>query len=509
MADQEHTEGREQIIPDFYDQETQIFEELSPAEPRRPWWRQRRWQVLIGLILLFVLIGGSVLTVVALRRGRVTYQYQRVARGTFTQVVSATGTLQGTVYNVTAPTSGKITALYVSVGQQVRAGQVLAKLDSTSLQDAVNQAQAQVNAAQTALTDAQNNLSKVEAQANASLATAYDQEQNALYNCDHPALNQAVPPNCKQLAEDQYAQAQSQAAAQIASAQAQVDNAQSQLKTAQAQLTTAQHNLSLTTITAPHAGVVATINGSVGSYPGGSVSGLGSSSGGGSQSGGVNTGTAGSAGSPATAAFIQIVDLSSLQITANVNEADIGAVNTGQQVHFTVSAYGNRQFRGSIRAISPLGQSVSNVVTYPVTITVDLSSARDAHLLPGMTANLTITTLQHEDVLLIPVDAVNFARSVANLSGRNGTPVLDPAQIQAAVAQARQLVQDLRNLPPGEQPTPGYVLERAGDRWVIKPVVLGLTDGNTYEVLAGLEVGESVVTGAQGGPFTALNQVGS
>ncbi|MBX5450741.1 MAG: biotin/lipoyl-binding protein, partial [Thermogemmatispora sp.] len=269
MAEQEHAERKEQIIPDFYDQETQLFEEFNEPAPALPWWRQRRWQILLILILLFLLIGGSALTVVALRKGRVTYQYQRVTRGTFTQVVNATGTLQGSVYNVNAPTSGKITALYVSVGQQVRSGQVLAKLDSTSLQDAVNQAQAQVNAAQTALTDAQNNLSKVQAQVNASLATAYDQEQNALYNCDHPALNQSVPPNCKQLAEDQYAQAQSQAEAQLASAQAQVDNAQSQLKTAQAQLATAQHNLNLTTITAPHAGVVATINGSVGSYPGG------------------------------------------------------------------------------------------------------------------------------------------------------------------------------------------------------------------------------------------------
>ncbi|MBX5451785.1 MAG: efflux RND transporter periplasmic adaptor subunit [Thermogemmatispora sp.] len=238
---------------------------------------------------------------------------------------------------------------------------------------------------------------------------------------------------------------------------------------------------------------------------GGTTSGLSGTS----QSSSSSAGTTGAVSSPATTAFIQLVDLSSLQITANVNEADIGAVNTGQQVHFTVSAYGNRQFSGTIRAISPLGQSVSNVVTYPVTINVDLGSARGAHLLPGMTANLTITTLQHEDVLLVPTDAINFARNAATLSERNGSPVIDPAQVKTALAQAHQLLQDLHNLPPGEQPTPGYVLERSGERWVVKPVVLGLTDGNTYEVLAGLELGESIVTGAQGGPFTALTQAGS
>jgi multidrug efflux pump subunit AcrA (membrane-fusion protein) len=499
MAESEQGADRESILPDFYEQETQIFEVAEGSEPPRPWWRQRRWIVIITVMLIVALLGGGVLAVVNLRRERITYQYQRVTRGAFAQVVTATGSLQGTVYNVNAPTGGKITAIYVSVGQHVHAGAVLAKLDTTSLQDALNQAQAQVNAAQTSLADAETNLSKVQAQANASLATAYDQEQNALYNCDHPAPNQQVPPDCKKLAQDQYAQAQSQADAQITSAQAQVDNAQSQVNTAQAQLATAQHNLNNTTITAPHAGVVASVNGTVGSYPGGLSSNGVSSSG---------TGVGVSSGSSA-AAFIQIVDLSSLQITASVNEADIGSVSVGQQVHFAVSAYGDRQFAGKIRAISPLGQSVSNVVTYPVTIAVDTSSAQGANLLPGMTANVTITTLEHDNVLLVSADAVNFARTVGSLTQRNGTPVIDPSQISAAVAQARQLLQNLPNLPPGEQPTPGYVLERSGDHWVVRPVVLGLTDGNTYEVLAGLSVGETIVTAAQGGPFNSGTQLGS
>jgi HlyD family secretion protein len=493
MAESERSANQEQILPDFYDQETQIFGLEEETEPPPPWWRRRRWMIPLVLLVLIVLLGGGVFTFITLRREHVTYQYQRVTRGTFTQVVTATGSLQGTVYNVTAPSGGKITAIYVSVGQHVHAGEVLARLDATSLQDAVNQAQAQVNAAQTALTDAENNLSKVEAQANASLATAYDQEQNALYSCDHPAPNQQVPPNCKQLAEDQYTQAQRQAAAQIASAQAQVDNAQSQLNTAQVQLTTAQHNLNNTTITAPHDGVVATVNGSVGGYPGGLSSTAGPAS---------SSSTSGS--SAVSAAFMQIVDLSQLQIIANVNEADIGAVSVGQRVQFTVSAYGNRTFDGQIRAISPLGQNVSNVVTYPVTIAVDTAEARGTNLFPGMTANVTITTLEHDDMLLVSVDAVNFARNATILRQRNGNQVIDPAQVSAALAEAHRMLNDLGPIPPGEQPTPGYVLERAGDRWVVKPVVLGLTDGNTYEVLAGLVEGETVVTGAQGGPFANL-----
>jgi len=185
------------------------------------------------------------------------------------------------------------------------------------------------------------------------------------------------------------------------------------------------------------------------------------------------------------------VDSSSLQIQANVNESDIGGVKVGQAVQFTVSAYGTRTFNGSVSAISPLGQNVSNVVTYPVLINVDMKNLRGANVLPGMTANVSITTATRSNVLLIPVDAVTFAQS---------STLIPSGDRSGAMDQARQMLANLQSSATDvskDNPTAGYVLELANGKWVARPIVLGLTDGTSYEVLAGLTQGETIVVGVQ------------
>src|SRR5205085_3317726 len=117
-------------------------------------------------------------------------------------------------------------------------------------------------------------------------------------------------------------------------------------------------------------------------------------------------------------------DSSALQIIANVNETDVANLKVGDSVRFTVSAYANQRFSGTVSAISPNGQTVSNVVTYPVTIDVDMSSLNGANLLPGMTANVTIAVVQRSNILLVPVDAVNFARLASTGNTATGVPQL-------------------------------------------------------------------------------------
>ena len=236
----------------------------------------------------------------------------------------------------------------------MKKGQTLAKLSVTSLQDAVNQAQAALNAAENTLGAADNSLGSAEASGASAISVAYDQEQNALNVCNS---NPSPPPRCVQLAEDQYAQAQRQADAQSATAQAQAASAYGQLQAEEAQSRTAQDNLNNATLIAPHAAL-------------------------------WRLSTAPSAARPARPTppaacrggntFIQIVDLSSLQLYADVNEADIAGIQDGQSVDFSVSAYGSRQFTGTVKAISPLGQTVSNVVTYTVIIQVDMQSLNGA-----------------------------------------------------------------------------------------------------------------------------------
>lgn len=476
-------------LPTFDDGDETLILPVTGVPPSTSWWRDRRAVAIVAAALLLLIVVGIIATLLLNRPSGPTLQYQRAGLGNLELSVSATGPVQSGVYSITFSGSAKLATIAVKVGDSVTAGETVATLDATSLQDAVNQAQAAVSAAQTALDNAQTNAAQVAAQTQANLQAAYDQEQQAIQACNtptptpttttttapHSTFNPTPTPTpaatatggnstCIQRAEDQYTAAQAQANAQDATAQAQVNTAQAQLNTANAQLQTAEDNLNNATLTAPHDGTVSQVNGVVGETPG------------------LN--------------FIQIVDLTSLQILANVNEADIGVVAPGQPVRFSVSAYGSRQFSGTVDAIAPVGQSVANVVTFPVTINIDAASANGAHLFPGMTATVTIITAQRFQVVLVPVRAVSFARDAATKT--NG--FITPAQAQQAIAQAQILLTQLENSGTdvsNDTPTTAYLLERAKGKWVVRPVVLGLTDGTSYEVLSGLTAGDTIVVGAQ------------
>jgi multidrug efflux pump subunit AcrA (membrane-fusion protein) len=567
--------GQVLALPGLGDNE----DDANLASPSPPWWRRRGVIIGIVILLLAILLGGLLISFLN-RRPRVTYQSGQAAPGNLSVTISATGPLQGGVYNINFSGTGTISQIDVKVGQSVVKGQILAKLDKTSLQDAVDQAQATVNAdvaavtnsgnsssatrgqssasiaaAETALSNAEANLTKVKAQSSASIAAAQTALNNAKTNLTNVKAQSAAnvqvallqmqqvcgptpPPNptlACQLAEAQYKQAQANAASANGNAQAQVNTATQSLKTAKAQaaannataqeqvntaaqqlntalaqanvsnttangqvgsaqgqlqtalqqLKTAQDNLRNAALKAPHDGTVSIVNGNVGGTPG------------------ASQGTSSTASSGGT--FIQIVDASALQVVANVNETDTANLQVGQPAQFTVNAYGQRLFKGTVSAIAPNGQTVSNVVTYPVTIDVDANDLKGARLLPGMTANVTVTVLQRSNVLLIPVDAVNFARLVSSNSPTAGTPqLITQQQAGTAMNQARQMLNALQSQRDisAENPIPAFVVERLGNQFIAKPVVLGLTDGMSYEVLSGLVPGETIIIGTGSGSFS-------
>lgn len=125
-------------------------------------------------------------------------------------------------------------------------------------------------------------------------------------------------------------------------------------------------------------------------------------------------------------------DLSNMQIDANVSEADVGTVETGQQVNFTVDAYPSRTFTGRVVQIRNSPVTVQNVVTYDTVIGVTNS---DFKLKPGMTATVSITTAQRTNVLKVPNAALRFKPP-------------EPSTNQTAIAQL------LAKLGFGEKPKP-------------------------------------------------------
>jgi HlyD family secretion protein len=370
-----------------------LFDESILLKPKVPWWRRRRWQVgIIAFILLAILL-RVVFVARSAAHPSITYQYQKVTQGDLALSVSATGPVQGTVYNVDFEDTGKIQEIDVQLNQRVKAGQLLAKLDSTQLQDGVNQAQDAVD----------------QAQATGNTAA---------------------------------------------------------LATTRSQLKLAQDKLHGAILTAPHAGVVTAINGTLGGFPGRSSTGGASS-------------------------FLQITDETTLQVQAYVNEADIGQVAKGQTTQFTVSAYGQQPFYGTINAITSMGVVVSNIVTYPVTIDIDMKRLQGSVLFPGMTANVTIETVRHPHVLLIPVSA---AASVHTALARG---LITRDQVNAVTAQAQQMLTASGKGTAKDAPVASCLLVLEENQWMIKPVLLGLTDGVSYEVVEGVAVDQVVMTNIQ------------
>jgi multidrug efflux pump subunit AcrA (membrane-fusion protein) len=424
-------------------------DEPEEEEPQAGSSRRRRLLYTgLALVLVLVLVGGGLFI-----RGHFlgtkapTYQYTSVISGNVTVQVSATGPVASSaVYNLNFPGSGKLIELDVSVGQQVKAGQVLAKIDPTALNDAVNSAQASVNSAWIGYQNALLNLKDVKA-------------------ANDPCPTTATPPATPKT-QDQCTEAIDQAEQQVNSTWAQYESAQTQLQTA-------KDNAAGATMEAPAAGTVASINGSVGSTVGGSSSGSSSSS---------------------SSAFIVLEDLSQLSITAQVNEADIANVKIGQTAQFTVSAYPSDTFYGTVTSISPLGQTNSGVVTYPVTIKVDTGNLNGANLLPGMTATLEITTQERIGVLLISNRALSFARTLE----ANGT--ISASQVRSLLAGALQ--QAGSQAPQG---TATFVVEMKNGQLTPKIIFTGLTDGTNTEVISGLQEGEQVVSGQIGGTATTTS----
>lgn len=415
---------------DFTDEDDEVVPDQGSSLSRR--------RVIIGVAALLVLVIVGIVIVNATHAAKVPLRYTTTAvvRDNLTVTTATTGQISSGVYNLNFPTGGKIAEIDVTSGQNVKAGQILAKLDPTTLQDSLSSAQSGFNSAQVSLNNAYTNQAD-------SDALAYDNYNQAIASGKVDAKT----------AKDQLNQA-------LAQAQAQVTSSQAQYRNAQIQLTTAQHNLANATLTAPIDGQIAAINGLAGA-------------------------TASSSG---TSGLIVLVNLATLTIAGQVNEADIGNVQVGQPASFTVQAFPADTFFGTVAAISPIGVTTQNVVTYPVTVNIDAASAKQARLFPGMTAQVTITTKQIIDALLIPNTALSYARTAVR-SGHITT-----AQAQQAILQAQQLMTNATDTSV-KQGQASYVLEMSNGKVIAVPVVTGFTNGTDTVILAGLNENDGILSG--------------
>lgn len=296
----------------------------------------------------FGIIGAIVLVVAAtigffLKKDKaadVEYKFVSVTRGDLESSVSATGKLSAVrTVQVGTQVSGQVAGLYVDFNDHVKKGQVIARLDPTTLQQQVREAEV--------------NMERVEADV---AQKKYELDQNK------PLFDQKV------ITEAEYN-----------TYKYNYTVANSNLKSSRATLDRVKQNLNYATIYAPIDGIVVERN--------------------------VEPGQTVAASMSTPQIFLLAEDLKNMQILVNVDESDIGAIKNGMNVHFSVQAYPDRQFQGTVQQVRLQSSATDNVVNYTVVVRVDNA---DGVLLPGMTATVAFEIQKVADVLKIPAAALRF-----------------------------------------------------------------------------------------------------
>ena len=283
------------------------------------------------------------------------YRTATIERGNVKPTVSSTGTLSAVkTIQVGTQVSGQVSAIYADFNQHVRRGQLLATIDPALQNQAVEEAQAQLERAQATMQQVQG-----------------DYERS------------------KQLYEWKAV-----TASEFSAVQSNYSVHKADVKSAQIALDRARQNLAYTRIYAPIDGVIVERN--------------------------VDVGQTVAANFSTPQLFLIANDLSDMQILALVDESDIGVIRNGLPVQFTVQAYPNDTFTGTVQQVRLQSKTQDNVVNYTAVVGVHNATGK---LLPGMTATVQFLTGTANDVLIVPNSALRIKPTPA-LMAQSQTPVL-------------------------------------------------------------------------------------
>ena len=311
---------------------------------------------------------------------QLVFSTTHAVRGDFVNKVQATGTLEPQeLVDVGAQVTGEIKEFGTDVngkrvdyGSEVKAGQLLARIDDTIVELDIQRAEASVAQANAQIAQAKANIAQ--SQANKNKADR-DLER---------AKRLGVGDALSQMAYAQFVTSAETAAANFEQAQAQLKSAEAQLLSSQAQLASQLRNRDYTHIKSPVDGTIVVRQ--------------------------VNVGQTVVSSMNASTLFLVARDLSKMQIWASVNEADIAKVTPGQEVRYTVDARPNETFTGTVNKIRPNATMSSNVE-------IDIENP-DRKLLPYMSANANFIVKEHKDVLMVADSAFSY---------RPAPELIDPA----------------------------------------------------------------------------------
>lgn len=363
--------------------------------------------VVVIAVAAFLLSGGK-------KKEEVNFNTEKVAKVNILNSITATGTIEP-VNEVTVGTqvSGIVSKLYVDYNSVVKKGQIIAELDKSNLTSQLNTAKASLSQAEASLKSAESDLAYQKANYN---------RYKALYK---KGLISANDYESARLSYQTSLQTVATRKDQIASAKEEVQRAQT--------------NLGYATITSPIDGIVVSKS--------------------------VEEGQTVNANMSTPDLFTIAQDLTNMQVVADVDEADIGDVKKGERVTFTVDAYPNDTFEGTVTQVRLEATTTNNVVTYEVVISAPNA---DLKLKPGLTANVVIYTQESNGVLSVPSKALRYTPTKETIGKCK----------MKDVSNAKNKV---------------WTLE--GNTLVAHKVNIGISDGTHTQVLSGIKEGQTVITG--------------
>ena len=365
------------------------------------------------IVLVLAAIGGAALYFVPgwnVAPAEGSYRTAKAERGEIVATVSATGTINPTTTVIVgSQLSGQVVEILADYNSEVKAGQVVARLNQDQIRARLDAARADLAQmrAQRLVTEGQ--IEKVKAETEKARAAQVDMEAQVTRNEALLADTDRIFKRQSDLrtrgfaadaAVDTARATRDAQDAALASARAQVNSAKAAILGLAADLQVAQANLAAVTaqvqqreaavrqievdlsnseIKSPVNGVIVQRN--------------------------VELGATVAASLQAPVLFLIADDLSRMEIAANIDETDIGRIKPGQRVTFTVNAFPGRTFDGVVKQVRLGSQNVQNVVIYTTIISIE-NPRRE--LLPGMTANLRVETERRDDVVRIPNAALRW-----------------------------------------------------------------------------------------------------
>ena len=459
-------------------------------------------KTLIKLLVLVFLVLGVVVAGAAFRLRRAAnatteYFTAPVALGPLKRVINATGVVQTVVtVPVGSQVSGQVQELFADFNSVVKRGQLLAKLDPRNLESAVANSRAQLAAAQARVRSAEAETKTHAANLNSSRANlegmrvARDNAKLQLDRATELSQKGLQARNDLDTSKANYDSAVAryqQAAASLEQVEAQSASTEAQIAQARAGLQQSEADLERTVVNLEYANIFSPVDGVVISRD-------------------VDVGQTIAASMSAPTLFSIATDLSEMQVKASVDEADIGSISEDAKVMFTVDSYPNTPFDGKIAEIRLNPQTVQNVVTYSVILSIQNKELR---LKPGMTASIRITVDERDNVLKVPNSALRYHLP--------GTPAPSFGEVAASADAGKAIARPGAgvSLPqaPGQRWNPVEKLRfatldrnqrREASVWILGPdkkpvekkVTVGITDGAMTELVeSDLKENEEVIVG--------------